>query len=160
MLNFVRRNSDRFKLTSVDALAENYAELMEQHGYDVPRNMTCYAEDLDTIFHPKTFDIIFASNSIDHTVDVTESLHKMAVILKDDGFIYVLCNINEKDRQGGEGMHSHNVNLTNGCLTDDGKPVYMPYLEISDFHMFTQSWTVGEKVFEAPRFEVILRKTS
>jgi len=159
LLNFVRQNSNRFKLTSVDALAEHYAELMKQYGYDVPENIACYAEDLDTIFAPKTFDIIFSSNSLDHTIDITKSLQKMAVVLKDDGFIYVLCNINEKDRNKGEGMHFHNVNLIDGRLIIDGDELIdILNLKICDQNIYAQTWTIGGKEYGAPRFEVILRK--
>ena len=158
MLHFVKENSHRFKLTAVDPLASEYAGIMEQYGYNIPQNINCYAEYLDEMFRPKTFDMIFCSNSLDHTVDVEKSLHNMSVLLKDDGFIYLLCNINEKDRTCGDGMHYHNLNLTEGRLTNTGQPVHMPHVRIYDFRIQVQTWNIGAEEFNVPRFEVILRK--
>jgi SAM-dependent methyltransferase len=158
LLNFVRQNSDRFELTAVDALADEYAEIMEEFRCDVPRNTACYAEELDKYFQPEIFDIVFCSNSLDHTIDIAKSLENMSFVLKDDGFIYLLCNINEKDRTAGDGMHYHNLNLIDGSLNNHGKPVHMPHLSICDFKIHIQTWTVGAEVFDVPRFELILRK--
>lgn len=160
LTDFSRVNGN-FQLICIDPLAKEYKKIIASRKLKVPEIIEAYAEEIDGIFQSKTFDVIFCTNALDHMRDVLRAFKNMVYVLKDDGFIYLLFNINEKDRMKSEGMHQHNFNIVNGGLTvDDERILERIGLQITEFIRCDYRGPVlyGGEIIQ--RYETILEKIS
>jgi len=67
------------KIIQADPLATWYGELVK----DVPNEVHCVGgEDLDEYFSPRKFDLVHASNSVDHSADPEAVLRGMASVAR------------------------------------------------------------------------------
>lgn len=160
LAHFSRENKN-FRLVCIDPLAKEYKEITESRKLHAPPIIEAYAEEIDDIFQGRTFDVVFCTNALDHMRDVNRAFSNMVHVLKDDGFIYLLFNINEKDRMKGEGMHQHNFNIVNGRLIVDDAPILQRIgCDIAEYNRcdYRSPDLYGGEIIE--RYEAILEKIS
>jgi len=93
------------ELTGIDPLANEYKKI-----YTYPNNIKIINAKGEKIpFPDKYFDIIFSSNSLDHTDDIYKTLSETFRVLKDDGY-FILAVEFFKEKIQREEQHPH-------CLT-------------------------------------------
>jgi len=67
------------KIVQADPLSDWYSTLVD----DIPNEVHCVAgQDLDKYFSPRKFDLVHASNSVDHSVDPEAVLRGMSSVAK------------------------------------------------------------------------------
>jgi SAM-dependent methyltransferase len=105
------------RLTAVDPLADEYAELLAGAGI-VPyvRTETCQGERLLERFQPGAFDLSFARNCVDHSYDPMLVIENMLTVVRPGGFVVLKHLRNEGEREGYSGLHQWNFDLQRGRL--------------------------------------------
>ncbi len=72
------------RITATDPLAPEYARIMREAGIDPPvPPIACRGEDLLDLFRPATFDIAFAQNALDHSIDPVRVITNMVHLVKE-----------------------------------------------------------------------------
>lgn len=97
------------KIIQADPLSQWYSTLVK----DVPNEVHCVGgEDLDEYFSPRKFDLVHASNSVDHSIDPEAVLRGMAAVARGSIFLehYQNCAVQNEWR----GMHQWNFDDWSG----------------------------------------------
>ncbi len=97
-------------LVRVDPLADEYNELLVQHGYP-PNIVKGFGETLLNDIKERDFDFVHSGNALDHAYDPLLCMQNMIDICKPGGWIYVLVFENEAVFENYAGMHQWNFNL-------------------------------------------------
>ena len=108
MLGYVW-NGYRVRITAVDPLAREYDSMLAKRGI-VPavRTQEGWAEELDSIFAPGSFDVTHARNSLDHSIDAKRAIQQMYGVTKPGGVVYLRHHENEALHQRFRGLHRWN----------------------------------------------------
>jgi len=101
-------------LTAIDPLAHEYMTLESSQIGVRPINIP--AESMSEVFPDGYFHIVFASNSIDHSLCPYYVLQQISHVLHEDGFFILHTYQREASRCRYKGLHRHNL-----VLTEDGK---------------------------------------
>ncbi len=110
---------DRYDLTCVDPLADEYAALLRQHGHQPPWPLVaCYGEDLAEHFPPSHFHLAWSNNALDHTHNPFYVMRNIVSTLIPGGLAVVQAWECEGSAQGWRGLHRHDLQLS-----DDGRLV-------------------------------------
>ncbi len=105
------------KITATDPLGREYARLMEEAGIEPPvRPIACRGEDLLERFAPSSFDIAFARNALDHSVDPRRVIANMVRLVRGDGFVLLKHRRNEGQAHAYRGLHQWNFDIEDGQL--------------------------------------------
>ena len=114
-----KRYSGRtLKIVAVDPLADDYDRLLADAGIVPPvRTQRCGGEDLLDKFEPRTFDVVYARNALDHSADPVAIVRNMLGVAKPHGFVLLKHFRNEGESAGYEGLHQWNFDVR------DGRPV-------------------------------------
>jgi SAM-dependent methyltransferase len=111
------------EIVATDPLAEQYDRIMDEIGL-VPlvRTIAVQGETLAETFPPRSFDLAYASNSLDHAKDPVEVIRQMCTLLKPGGRAYlwhfVNCGIGERYA----GLHQWNFSgQPDDLFIDDGR---------------------------------------
>lgn len=111
------------EIVATDPLAGQYDRIMEEIGL-VPlvRTIAVQGEKLTQSFPPNSFDLAYASNSLDHAKDPVDVIRQMCALLKPQGRAYlwhfVNCGIGERY----VGLHQWNFSgVADDMLVDDGR---------------------------------------
>ena len=107
--------SDRnINITAIDPLAEMYNDLYKK--YDVnPPIKTTYAkvESLTSVFKENTFNLVIATNSLDHSENPIEGLKEMVKCAKPNSWIILNHARNEGINRNYSGFHQWNFYIEN-----------------------------------------------
>lgn len=100
-------------ITAVDPLAKQYDLILSKYNIQ-PLIRVCEldAENLDKKFLPNTFDLVFASNSIDHTYNPEKAILKMLEVVKPGCYVLLEHNVNEAENEHYSGFHQWNFSLS------------------------------------------------
>lgn len=80
----------RVDVVAVDALADHYLEMLDGIGLTPPvRTISCEVEHLDTLFAPKSFDLVHMRFALDHCYNPLEALRQMTRVTRDDGAVLI-----------------------------------------------------------------------
>jgi SAM-dependent methyltransferase len=102
-------------ITATDPLATEYVRIMRDAGIEPPVPPTpCRGEDLLDLFGPSTFDIAFARNALDHSIDPVRVITNMVHVVKDDRFVVLRHLRREADRNLYRGLHQWNFDIEEG----------------------------------------------
>jgi SAM-dependent methyltransferase len=102
-------------ITATDPLATEYLRIMRDAGIEPPVPPTpCRGEDLLDPFGPSTFDIAFARNALDHSVDPVRVITNMVHVVKDGRFVVLRHLRREADRNLYRGLHQWNFDIEEG----------------------------------------------
>ena len=110
-----------YDLVGIDPLADEYMKLRKS-----PFLVKGYAEEMDKMFLPESFHMVYASNSLDHTSNPALCFRNMVLLTKVGGVIIVCGNEREGSRTKWSGLHQHNLWLNDDkliCQTRRGAPI-------------------------------------
>ena len=106
-----------FRLTAVDPLANEYATLMEAHGWSYPVTpIRQDGENLSKLFGADRFDLAYASNALDHTRAPRRCIEEIAKVVRAGGLVYCEGFVREGTNAGWSGLHQHDLVPENGHL--------------------------------------------
>jgi SAM-dependent methyltransferase len=126
-------------VVATDALAEQYTVLMQKYSIAAPVPVTfAHGEKLLEKFAPNSFDLAYASNSLDHTYDPVAAIGQMLAVVKPQHYVYLRHTANEGLRERYHGLHQWNFDIRGGdFVVDDGRrshsitAAYNPEAEIT-----------------------------
>lgn len=96
-------------IIAIDPLADEYNKLMAKYNITpIIRTINLTAEDLENYFSENSFDLVFASNSIDHTYSPEKSILSMLKVVKKNHFVYLKHRLNEAISENWKGLHQWN----------------------------------------------------
>lgn len=107
----------RVDLTAVDPLGTEYAALLAEHNVS-PRVATqaCSAEALLQNFVPESFDITYARNSLDHSLNAPLAILNMVELTKPSGFVLLRHHPSEGQERGFQDLHQWNFEIRGQAL--------------------------------------------
>ncbi|MDQ6605625.1 MAG: class I SAM-dependent methyltransferase [Actinomycetota bacterium] len=107
----------QLELIAVDPLAEEYNRLLSALGLAAPVPVArCRGEDVLDMFGRDRFDIAYARNSLDHTVDPAATIRGMLAVIRPGGFVILRHWRNEGQKAGYEDLHQWNLDAIDGDL--------------------------------------------
>lgn len=108
-----KRLPDRpLEVIAVDALAEEYDEMLSRHGINpAVRTEKLHSEDLLKRFDPGTFDLVHIRNSLDHCYDPLSVLWQSLALLKPGCCLVLNHEANEGEQAGYAGFHRWNLTV-------------------------------------------------
>ena len=102
-------------ITATDPLATDYLRIMREAGIEPPvPPVACRGEDLTRHFAPGTFDIAFARNALDHSVDPVRVITNMVSLVKDGRFVVLRHRRQEGRGENYWGLHQWNFDADDG----------------------------------------------
>jgi SAM-dependent methyltransferase len=105
----------RLHITATDVLAHEYDALLEKYRISPPvRSVYAEAERLSEVFGENAFDVVVATNSIDHTRDPVEAIRQMIRVAKPGRMVLLDHAENEADHEGYQGLHQWNFSVEDG----------------------------------------------
>ena len=108
---------DLFEITAIDPLAGRYQELLADHGLEYPvKPREGFAEELMVYFEPRSFDIVYSSNSLDHVMSPRKCMENIDLVVNRGGIVYLEGFCNEGSCGGWTGLHQHDLVPENGHL--------------------------------------------
>ena len=81
-------NIPKIRISALDPLADTYNELHKKYGSEY--NIRCirgFAENMNKLFPPNSFHLVFSQNAIDHSKSPIDFFDSICRILKPKGFI-------------------------------------------------------------------------
>jgi SAM-dependent methyltransferase len=104
-------------IVPVDPLADEYDNLLRDAGLDPPvRTIRVAGEALLERFGPRSFDIAYASNSLDHSADPLTIIANMVAVVRAGGVVILRHKRNEGQSARYGGMHQWNFDVVDGSL--------------------------------------------
>ncbi len=111
-----------FELTAVDPLAREYERLMRKVPCSYPvKPMEGFGENLSALLAPKTFDLAYSGNALDHTSSPRRCLEELTQVVDEGGIIYCEGFVREGTNAGWQGLHQHDLVPENGHLVRYGR---------------------------------------
>ena len=105
----------QLRITAVDPLAAHYDELLQRSGLAPPvRTIAGAGEELVSMWGKERFDVVYARNALDHSVNAPRVIEQMLGVLCPGGFVALRHYRNEADREGYRGMHLWNCDIEEG----------------------------------------------
>ena len=105
------------KIVPIDPLADDYDELLREAGLDPPVRTICVAgETLLEHFQPRSFDIAYATNALDHSADPLTIISNMATVVVPGGVVILRHKRNEGASARYSGLHQWNFDTVNDRL--------------------------------------------
>jgi SAM-dependent methyltransferase len=102
----------QLEVVAADPLAEQYNALMQRYSVAAPVPVTfAHGEKLLETFAPDSFDLVHASNSLDHTYDPVAAIGQMLAVVKPQHCVYLWHVANEGLREGYQGLHQWNFDI-------------------------------------------------
>jgi SAM-dependent methyltransferase len=105
-------------ITAVDPLADEYDRILRDYGIEPPvRTERRQGEDLLSRFAPDSFDVVFARNALDHTLDPLPIIHKMVSVARPGGHVVLRHVPNEAVTERYRQLHQWNFDERDGrCI--------------------------------------------
>ncbi len=105
----------KLNLKAVDPLAVDYDRIMGKYGVEpVVRTEEMAAERLSAELPKDHFDLVFAQNCIDHSIDPLTSILEMVKVARPGGYIYLKHSQNEAVKENWYGLHQWNLSEDRG----------------------------------------------
>lgn len=102
-------------LVPIDPLAHEYKRLLDDAGVAPPfPTQIGSAEELSTQFPEGSFDLVNASNSIDHAFDPVLAIAEMVKMVRPKGYVLLSHFRNEGHQNGYYGLHQWNFDVRDG----------------------------------------------
>jgi SAM-dependent methyltransferase len=102
------------RLTAVDPLADHYNRILRERGISPPvQTIGCAGEDLLARFGRESFDITFSENALDHALHPASIIQQMWSLIRPGGFVILIHNRNEAERESYSGLHQWNFDERN-----------------------------------------------
>jgi SAM-dependent methyltransferase len=105
------------KIVPIDPLADDYDGLLKEAGLDPPVRTICVAgEALLEHFQPRSFDIAYATNALDHSADPLTIISNMATVVVPGGVVILRHKRNEGASARYSGLHQWNFDTVDDRL--------------------------------------------
>ncbi len=105
------------EITPVDPLAEHYDRALADAGIEpIVRTLKGSGEDLVATFGSDRFDVAYARNSIDHSVNPLEIIRGMVEVVRPGGFVALRHYQEEAASTGWMQLHQWNFKVEDGEL--------------------------------------------
>ena len=144
------------EITAVDALADEYTNLLMDCGIDPPiRTLRCDSEQLAERFPRNSFDLAYARNALDHAYEPMSAIEQMVELVRPEGVLLLEHYANEGEHAKYVGLHQWNFDIVDGaCL------LWQPgrLFNVAD-ELGSRATVAGEKT-ELPRMPQIARDRS
>jgi SAM-dependent methyltransferase len=102
-------------ITAVDPLADQYATLFERTGVTpLVKPIRGEAEQVSNLFPPRSFDLVYAQNCLDHGYDPLRSIQQMLELVKPTGGVLLEHAIDEREHMKYAGPHQWNFRAEHG----------------------------------------------
>ena len=108
MLGHVTKSNKNILVTHCDPLADEYLEMWKQRNITPPHPIINVLGEELTSYFSNQFDITFASNCLDHSIQAVKCIEEMLKITKSGGIAILEHGVRESDRQNGKGLHQWN----------------------------------------------------
>lgn len=111
------RQGVKVDVVSSDLLADEYEKLRKEQTIKVPTPVE--KQDMTNLtYKDNAFDIVFCSNTLDHSQDPYKALTEMVRICKPGGWIYLRHIAHEGKRHNYRNLHQWNLDITedNDCI--------------------------------------------
>jgi SAM-dependent methyltransferase len=108
-----KRLDDReVELVAVDALADEYDRLLATYQV-VPlvRTLHCEVEELEAMFGPDEFDLVYMRNALDHSYDPVRGIRQMLRVAKPGCSVFLDHRVDEALHGRYRGLHQWNFRL-------------------------------------------------
>jgi SAM-dependent methyltransferase len=107
----------RIEIVAIDPLAEEYRRMLRRYGVTPPvLTEACRGEDLDVRFARDTFDIAYARNALDHSLDPMKVIENMVAVVRPGGTIVLRHYRREAEEMSYEQLHQWNFDVEEGRL--------------------------------------------
>jgi len=114
-------------IVAVDPLADEYDRLLRDARLDPPiRTIAVPGEALLEHFGPRTFDIAYAVNALDHSADPLTIISNMVAVVRPGGVVLLRHKRNEGESARYWGLHQWNFDVV-----DDGLLVWNNAVEVN-----------------------------
>lgn len=105
------------RLVRTDVLADQYNRLLHRRGIQLPVPIVfADAERLVPQFGADSFDLVYATNCLDHMQRPVAALLQMISVTRVSGFVVMWHEIDEGARQDYAGLHQWNLCAEDGHL--------------------------------------------
>jgi SAM-dependent methyltransferase len=105
-----RHPTKAIHLTPTDVLAEQYGKILSARGLKPPvPTVYADAETLSQQFGNDAFELVHASNCIDHMRDPAKAIDEMVKVVRPGGWIVLIHRMDEAKHQDYAGLHQWNV---------------------------------------------------
>jgi len=99
----------KITIVPVDPLAAEYDRLLLEAGLEPPvRTIGIAGEDLLEHFSPRSFDIAYATNALDHSADPLRIISNMVAVVRPGGVVILRHKRNEGASARYSGLHAWN----------------------------------------------------
>ncbi len=103
------------RLRAVDPLAPEYDKMLAEQNLTPPvRTEECKGEELSGKFDKSTFDLVYARNCMDHSIDPVLAFREMLAVTKPGGLVYLEHWPNEGETEEYRGLHQWNFDCQDG----------------------------------------------
>lgn len=102
----------KFELTAVDPLTDEYKRLLKKYKYDISYPLlTVAGEELEAHLGKETFDLVWCRNALDHSNNPSKAFSQMVKILRPGGYLILQSFAMEATAQNWHGLHQHDIYL-------------------------------------------------
>jgi SAM-dependent methyltransferase len=109
-------------ITAVDALADEYNKILYEYGIDpIVRTQSCLTEQLSSKFESDKFDIAYARNTLDHSLDPLRAIVEMLSVVQKGGIVLTEHARNEGQTHKYAGLHQWNFDIQDGIFVLKGR---------------------------------------
>jgi SAM-dependent methyltransferase len=118
-VSFLASGIDEGLLTvvAVDPLARPYRALLRLYDLPYPiQPLPGRGELLVKQFTPASFDIVYSSNALDHSISPRRCIEQMCQVLRSGGFLLLEGFVREGSQGNWIGLHQHDLFTEQGCL--------------------------------------------
>ncbi len=105
-------NKGKVEISSTDALADEYKKIAPPE-LDLSMLYKCDTENLTKEFKKNTFDVVHASNTLDHSYDPFLCILEMFKVCKPGGILVFSHSSNEATKENGIGFHQWDFFIKN-----------------------------------------------
>jgi SAM-dependent methyltransferase len=115
----------KIQIVPTDPLADQYNELLSRLKIQpLVAAVNAQGEKLLERFPANSFDLAYASNSLDHSCDPVLVMQQMLAVVKPGRFVYLWHAANEAIRHAYQGLHQWNFDIRHGeFVLGDGRKV-------------------------------------
>jgi hypothetical protein len=104
-------------IVATDALADDYNTILHEYGVrPLVTTARCLSEELSVKFGVDRFDVAYARNTLDHSIDPLRCLAEMLSVVKKGGIVATEHSPNEAESQKYRGLHQWNLELRDGAF--------------------------------------------
>jgi SAM-dependent methyltransferase len=112
-----RHPGTTLRITPVDPLAREYDGLLAEFGVEPPiRTGFCPGERLLEQFEPGEFDVAYARNSVDHSLEAPKVVRNMVALVRPGGYVLLRHVRREGEHMSYSGFHQWNLDVEDGHL--------------------------------------------